>query len=511
MNDDPSTRPPVQPEQPTNPNPSFDLEREPATVGQAPGETVTPVNNNQASTPIVSTQPQATPPPRKAKKPFLLVAVLAAIVLLLGGAGAAYAYWYQNPERVVGEAMLKLLSAEDVRTETVITSESNIGSGMANVKVKKFEVLGAANGTTATGETDVNLTIEFNGRDYTVGAKGKITDGLTLYFQIVNVKELVTKLADDFGEGQIEITDDMNRQFDAIQNKWVKVTTEDMGEQAESFKCYLDTTKRIATEEQYVEEAKQLYEKNKFFVVGDKVQSKDGNLGYKVELNTDALKTYIRESESTKAAEEYKKCPGYEETSAQGASLPDEAINSESADIDIVVWVSRFGHELQQVDYTLTAKIPQAENVVFKGETKLHYDAVTIEAPAESVELKTWMGEIEKIQPLGTPTLEREQSVAANGAASMIRTKAEAYNAIMGKYPSYNELLQGNPQAPEAKLDAALQQKLQQTPPNAQQTDKVQYQVCGNGTGAIVAYYDTVKKAVETRTLGIGCNAGNSA
>lgn len=367
------------------------------------------------SNPVETTAPAgdaaSSPRPAGGKKPKkgLLVGgiVAAGLALLLAGGAAAYTMWYQNPDRVVHEAMLNLISADNVRTETLITSDSELAAGFVNLKVKSIKMAGAASSENVTGEGELSVTIELNGRDYTVGAMGRFTDDKTIYFQLNDVKELVTKVAADFGGAEM-ITPEVERALEAVQNRWVKVTLQDMlsDSEVETAVCIIDTTKRLANDSEHADQIKQTYKDNQFLVVGESMGSQDGNLGYKVEIDQEIFKNYMKATAESSVYDEYKKCPGYEESELNNTDQTldglDDIQDSEDVKVDLVVWVSRFGHQLKQVDYTITGKGTADNEVVFKGETKLSYDAVNVETPEESVDLETWQNEIDELTQTAT-------------------------------------------------------------------------------------------------------------
>lgn len=410
---EPATKPEPANEvvEPDNP-PAAD---EPAAPAPAPFQPVMPDQPAQSAQPVEDSpkplndfdQPAETsqpvaPPAKKSKKP-MIIAVLVALFLLLGG-GAVYAFWYQNPERVVGDAMSNLLSASDIRAETSITSDSELMPGIVNIKIKNVKLVGAGSKESVSGEGEVNLTVELNGRDYSAGAKAMFTEDQTIYFQINDIKDLFSKVASDLGGQQLPT--DVQQKLEKLQNRWVKVPLSEISEETEATTCFIDTTKRLAKDPKYAAELKQLYHDHKFLKVGDSVGSKDGNLGYKVELDQKALREYAKATNSTAAAEEYKKCPGFDDSELDDAEdqLDELSESSDDTKVDVIVWVSRFGHELKQVDYVITGKNASSKDIVFKGETKFFYDAVKLAAPSESVDYEVWTKDFEDLMGTSLPT-----------------------------------------------------------------------------------------------------------
>ncbi len=408
MNDNPSSAPSdaPQPQQTDTPPATPSLDQEPATVGAASpmvqpatvsGPSVTPAQSPQTgeSLPAPSASPQK---PRK-KKWMVGGIVAAIIVVLLAAAGSAYAFWYQNLERVVGQAMAQLMTESAANTSTLITSDSELATGLMNVKFKEFRLDAGGDTAVPVGDMNASMTIELNGRDYTVGGKARIVEDRSVYFQIVDLKDLVAKVASDFAGAEFEIPADVMTELEAIQNKWVKVTTEDMGGDAETYTCVLDAYERISSNKELMDENAELYEQHAFVTVKEQVESRNGNLGYNVEFDTDKLSEYMRASADSKATAELEKCEGYDsdETQQEFEGQLDSA-NATAPKVDMVVWVSRFGHELRQVDYTITAENSMsADDIVFQGQTTFEYGEFSVDAPAESVPFSDWLETVDRL------------------------------------------------------------------------------------------------------------------
>lgn len=103
---------------------------------------------------------------------------------------------------------------------------------------------------------------------------------------------------------------------------------------------------------------------------------------------------------------------------------------------------------------------------------------------------------------------QRARDSAAAEAASQLSTKVEAWNGMAGSYPTNADVTAGLPTtaapagtdpAPEAVIDASLQDKLQVGTGAPTQADPVVYNMCTGGTGATITFAKGTGTEVITR------------
>lgn len=106
-----------------------------------------------------------------------------------------------------------------------------------------------------------------------------------------------------------------------------------------------------------------------------------------------------------------------------------------------------------------------------------------------------------------TPSSDREASAVGAEVASQVSIKAEAYNGVMGEYPTREELANPPSDVPEAKL-GDLEKSLIDTKPTEKTKDKVKYAVChdtqGRKLGAEIYYWNASSNGVKSITRGYG-------
>ena len=106
---------------------------------------------------------------------------------------------------------------------------------------------------------------------------------------------------------------------------------------------------------------------------------------------------------------------------------------------------------------------------------------------------------------------QRARDSAAAEAASQLSTKVEAWNSIVGTYPTDTQVRSENlatvpttvdDDLTEAKIDPALADKISDNA-TASATSPVVYTMCTGGTGATIEYNKGA--GTETITRGTGC------
>lgn len=321
------------------------------------------------------------------KRPRTIIAAAVVLVVLIAS-GTAYALWYQQPERVVMDAMQDMMSAEQLQTDTTITSDSELVSGPVNVVVTSLKITSQGSLADAIGSMDATAVAEINGREYTVGGKARLTDDKNVYFQLQDVEETITSLREDFGAASMP--EQSLAQLEALDDTWVKVTPDDMGENGESFACAVDAVKKLVADDEYDDTIEQLYRDNQFMVVDESVQSKDGNLGYRVTLEEDVYKTYVEQFAASDVAKRHNTCENNASLEDVEEQANDIANQEDAPKVDLTVWVSRFGHELQKVEYTITAKNQSGDDVTFRGTTSVSDDDVSVDVPDGAVDFDDW-------------------------------------------------------------------------------------------------------------------------
>lgn len=341
-------------------------------------------NLQQVSEKPFSSSPEPVFVPKKSgrKKGLIIGGIIAAVLVVLGaGSAFAYQFWYQNPEKVVTDAIMNAITAKTITYTGSVDAKTDSGE-------IKLEIDGASGN--AQGNLNVKATVDFEGTPVTLTGSGLMDDKGTLYFKLKNVKGLV----ESFRATLPAESQSMFDQFIAkIDDRWIKVSSDDMKDFSEEYsrsqKCFTDTIEKVKNDEAMSNEIANVYKKNKFLTITQDLGSKDGSMGYSVKTNADAGKGFVKELKNTKVYASLKDCDS-------SFSIDENDIKTDNKAADetkIEVWVSQWTHQITKVilhDETG----PDTGNILF---VPTFNKPVSVTAPKDAVTLDELKTEIESL------------------------------------------------------------------------------------------------------------------
>lgn len=333
----------------------------------------TPVFGSAISEPIPVDPTAAVaavgPAPQKKKKGLIIGIIIAAALVLIGGGSAlAYNFVYQNPEKVVGDAIIGAVSAKTVSLD-----------GKLNFDMKGQYTLDLTiDADTSTSVSGVNAKLAYKDDqiDYTVDGSAFYNVEGELYVKFVNVRETITALGEEI---DISYFEDLITKIDG---NWIKITNEDVGSFSEEYKktqqCLTDASKSFTEDKAVTKEVSDLYRKNKFIVIGKSLGSKDingvGSLGYEVSGDKAKAEAFVAGFEDTQYGKKIKECDPSIDFSEMFKSISEGEVDPNDPKLNVEIWASRFGHELTELNANIEddeAALNAVINPVFNKEVKL--------------------------------------------------------------------------------------------------------------------------------------------
>ena len=348
-------------------------------VGEQPAtETPAPMMASQA-------QPKA---PNKKKK-FIIGGIIAGAVLLLGGGTyAAYALWYQNPEKVLTDAVSNLIRAKTA------TYSGTLAMDTKDVKVRV--VFDGKQASELNGEGNAKITLTSQGKDFVVNGSALVDKDGNLFFKVGNLKTIL----DDVLKQSGMTSSPFDELVAKIDNKWIRVSADDLAEYdkdaGKAQTCLTDTMKKIQNDKTVHDSLVKAYENNKFVVIDSSLPGRTINgvdsMGYKLSLNNEAAKKFAEAVNEMQFMKDLQKCDSSFESFKLDASDMKSSTGTTSTET-VEVSVSRWSHEFTQLKVTGKDDDASGEFIL----EPIFGKDVTVAAPTDFMTLKELQAEIEKV------------------------------------------------------------------------------------------------------------------
>ena len=348
-------------------------------VGEQPAtETPAPMMASQ-------TQPKA---PNKKKK-FIIGGIIAGAVLLLGGGTyAAYALWYQNPEKVLTDAVSNLIRAKTA------TYSGTLAMDTKDVKVRV--VFDGKQASELNGEGNAKITLTSQGKDFVVNGSALVDKDGNLFFKVGNLKTIL----DDVLKQSGMTSSPFDELVAKIDNKWIRVSADDLAEYdkdaGKAQACLTDTMKKIQNDKTVHDSLVKAYENNKFVVIDSSLPGRTINgvdsMGYKLSLNNEAAKKFAEAVNEMQFMKDLQKCDSSFESFKLDASDMKSSTGTTSTET-VEVSVSRWSHEFTQLKVTGKDDDASGEFIL----EPIFGKDVTVAAPSDFMTLKELQAEIEKV------------------------------------------------------------------------------------------------------------------
>ena len=359
----------------------------------APIPTSTPPAGPQPQPPtVLSASPQT---PKKSRKGLIIGSIIAGALVLFGGGGAlAYNLWYQNPEKVIFDAITHAM-----------TAKSATGKGEISLKSDEFALKVTFDGENSGSDGRVNAKVkmegESDGESLAIDVTASVLiKGETLYFKLDNVQKTIDSLMESAGS---ETPEYFTPIVEKIDGQWVSVKAsdyEDLSEEtAKEQKCLTDLAEKLSNNKDMKKELTSLYRENSILVIDEHLKAKSINgvssLGYEISGDIEALQGFIRGLDDTELGKGLKKCDDSIDFD-DAADAIEDATKDDSSDSDVKttveLWVSRFGHRITELNMT----IKDDEAIGTFVFNPMFNEDVTIDAPSKAITIMQLQKDIEK-------------------------------------------------------------------------------------------------------------------
>lgn len=355
---------------------------EPATLGQQAPVGVAPM----APSPVFQ------PAPKKRRKGLLVGGIIAGVLVLLGGGGAlAYNLWYQNPDKVVHDSIVNAIKAKTVQGtgSFVVTTEGYAMNLSFDGKTVGTDGLMHAKAEFTVGQGSSKMTLNLEG-------SGMMKDDV-LYVKLDGVRKLFDTFAAQLPMMDAQSMKQMLAIVDKVDGQWISIKASDYEdvskEVSEQQTCVSDAMKKLQQDDAAIDEVADLYREHQIIQVKERLGSKDGSLGYVVEVSQENTASFVEGLKDTTYGKELQKCDESLDFKEIAQSISEAESTGDEDKAHVELWVSRFGHEITK--FSIDGKSDDTTAMIVL-EPEFNKD-VSIEAPKDTVSLKDLVADIEKL------------------------------------------------------------------------------------------------------------------
>jgi hypothetical protein len=374
------------PEVQFQPQPQFDIEPTTTPVSPTPTSMPLPPLGREGTFIPPFTKPVA---PKKSKKRLIII-LASVLIVLIGGGVSVYAFWYQNPEKVVTDGVLHALQAKSME----YVGSASIGTDSDKAKL---EITGADVSDAHRVHVKMTISDPLTSREIPIDGEGVFDAKSDLYIKIKDVDDAVAPYRNFFSEKT-------QKSFDKIvakvNDKWVKISAADLAGftqvVSKTQTCMAEVIKKYANDSSAISEIEDVYKNDRFIIVDQNLGTKDGSLGYTMKSDETKAKAFVEAVKKTKIYSALHDCDNSFTLSANDVLIaPTGTENAARAEI----WVTQWTHQITKL--STTATIPQdgdAPAVKTDASFEPRFNTgVAISSPEASTTLAELKTDIEKL------------------------------------------------------------------------------------------------------------------
>ena len=310
------------------------------------------MDQNSQPTPQPPYGNMATPKPKKKKTGLIVGITLGALAIVaIIAALLTYFLWWQNPEKIVTDAVSNAIVAK----KAVVN-----GKIVANMKDSvKLELNVKANSASDKVKSNIDAKLTIKDIDKSFSFKGDVVvdgDG-TVYVKIDNLKDSFSDIfelmmeeksaksgfalsKDQRKEYRDEMLSQLESVLDKFNGKWMKISSDDL--KNDDYKCYTEALKKMRRDEGIRKEIAQLYRKNNFLDIKDtKLSDRNGGRGFEIKGNRDKFSKFSEQLKDSSVGKDMSKCK----------KIDNETGESSEGGASLKLWASGFSHELRAIEF----------------------------------------------------------------------------------------------------------------------------------------------------------------
>lgn len=352
-------------------------------------------------------------PPKKRRTGLIIGIVTGSVVLVaLIVLTLLYFLWWQNPQRMVNNAVAQLALTKKGVVSGKLTAENDELSMTVDFK-------GVSNAPKSSAEAD--LTVKFKERpslgEVQLKLETVVADSETMYVKVDGLMTLLRKAlgssftldsglgGTSYSRSELQMLSILGPVVRKADGNWVKISTKNLTGVDANSDCVTGLMKKLQSNDKARQELADIYRKNGFLVVKRSIEDKNGARGFEIDLKSDAAKDkakkFAEELNKTDVGRDLKRC--FEKDSTRdGASKKTAADNA-----TLKIWVDGWSHTLRSVELSGSqdgTKISMSFDLQLDKEQE-------VKVPTDAKDLKEVLGPLNSMLNRGSETTNTDTDI----------------------------------------------------------------------------------------------------
>lgn len=345
-------------------------------------------------------------PPKKRRTGLIIGIVTGSVVLVaLIVLTLLYFLWWQNPQRMVNNAVAQLALTKKGVVSGKLTAENDELSMTVDFK-------GVSNAPKSSAEAD--LTVKFKEQpslgEVQLKLETVVADSETMYVKVDGLMTLLRKAlgssftldgglgGTSYSRSEVQMLSVLGPVVRKADGNWVKISTKNLTGVDANSDCVTGLMKKLQSNDKARQELADIYRKNGFLVVKRSIEDKNGARGFEIDLKSDAAKDkakkFAEELNKTDVGRDLKRC--FEKDSTRDGVSKKTAADNET----LKIWVDGWSHTLRSVELSGSqdgTKISMSFDLQLDKEQE-------VKVPTDAKDLKEVLGPLNSMLNRGSET-----------------------------------------------------------------------------------------------------------
>lgn len=324
----------------------------------------------QQPQPQVLTQPispVATPvaTAKKSKTGLIVGIAIGVASLIIIAIVLVFFLWWQNPKKMVADAVFGALVAEQLSTE----GQATLNYQQTQVDVK---FSGHKHKNDYAGVVTIKVKPDGIDKEFELKVNGVLDNNGTIYFKADDLDKVVNSAIDayvdslygdsygysyymDANATKQEIRTRIDPLVQEINNQWVKIDTKTINDDDnQETKCVSEAFDQFRKDPQQIRELVSLYKEHEFLIINNQRSGNNGSTGFEIDLRSqqarEKMKSFGQAFETSTLGKRLAECT---DGSSSSDSQSSEDLFDENDEASLVIWVNTWTHSLTRVDLNL--------------------------------------------------------------------------------------------------------------------------------------------------------------